>query len=463
MRSVKREPFELSGNLCVSAQPIEGQLRKDVGLLGIVTFGAGTAIGVSIFSILQPTSEIAGSGLLVAIGIAAVPMLLFAVAYAYLGSAVPVSGASYEWPSRFLHPFVGFMVGWLRIVSNVGAMTILSQVLISYLAMVVPMNPKLGMAIVISLAFGLNYLGVAIAAKVQNFLMLLLLLVLAFFVITGLPAVNTGLIGNPFDAEPLAVLAAVPLMISLFLGIEAAAEIGEEVRNPRRNIPLGIALAIIVTAVTYAFVAFTALGLIGPANLASSTAPLLDAAKVSIGAFATPLIVSAAAFSIFKSMNVLVLTFSRSLFAMGRDGVFPTMFGAIHPRFGTPHLAIALGYAFAMSGLLLPPSLVFLLLAINIPTMLKYLACSLAATRVATSYPELHARSQLRLAPWLVQVVGYLAALSALVIILLGIEADSRPYLLTGAWFMVGLAFWILRARRLARPGDVPGASSDNK
>ena len=422
-------------------------LRRNVGLLGVVTFGAGTAIGVSIFSILQPTAEVAGSGLLAAIGVAALPMLVFAVAYSYLGSALPLSGASYEWPSRFVHPGVGFIIAWLRIISNVGALTILSQVMVSYLGMVLPVPLKPAMAIVITAIFALNYVGVAIAAKMQSVLMGLLLLVLGVFVATGLPHFDPALVGRPLATPPLTILAVVPLMISLFLGIESAVEIGEEVRDPERNVPLGIALAIGLTALVYGLVAATALGLVGPDVLAKSKAPLLDAAKVALGDLAVPLIVGAACVSIFKSMNAAALTFSRSLFAMGRNGALPRAIGQVHPRFGTPHRAIMLGYVCAMTGLLLPPSLVFLLLAVNVPTMLKYMACSYSATVVARRHPEIHARARVRLAPGRIVVVGYAGVVCALAIAAFGIEADYRPYLLVGGWMVLGLIYWFLKGR----------------
>lgn len=422
-------------------------LRKSVGLIGVVTFGAGTAIGVSIFSILQPTAAVAGSGLLAAIAVAAVPMLVFAVAYAYLGSALPVSGASYEWPTRFISPGVGFMIAWLRVIANVGALTILSQVLVSYLGMVFPIPLKPAMALLISAVFALNYFGVSIAAKVQAQLMALLLIILTIFVATGLPHFDPRLVGNPLDTPPMAILAVVPLMISLFLGIESAVEIGEEVRDAQRNVPLGIALAISLTAVVYGLVAVTALGLVGPTKLAVSQAPLLDASKVVLGDLAIPLIVGAACFSIIKSMNAAALTFSRSLFAMGRNGALPRALGAIHPRFGTPHRAILLGYTCAMSGLLLPPSLIFLLLAVNVPTMLKYMACAYSATVVARHHPDIHARSALRLSPRTVIVVGYAGMVCALLVGVFGIEADPRPYFLVGGWLVVGLVYWFAKGR----------------
>lgn len=427
------------------------ELRQGVGLTGVVTLGAGTAIGVSIFTVLQPASQIAGAGMLVAIGIAMLPMLLFAVVYSYLGSALPVSGASYEWPSRFLHPLVGFLVVWLRILSNVGVMTILSQVMVGYLAMIVPIPQKPGMAVLISIVFGLNYLGVGIAARVQSVLMGALLVVLAIFVATGLPLTSAAAIGDPLALPPMTILAAVPLLISLFLGIESAVEIGEEVRDPGRNIPLGIALAIVLTALVYGSVAYAALGLVGPAVLAASDAPLLTAAKVPLGALATPLIVGAACFSIFKSMNAAALVFSRSLFAMGRNDALPTSVAAIHPRFGTPHRAVLVGYGLSMLGLFMPPSLVFILLAINVPTMLKYMACCLSAARVARAHPDIHARSNLRLGRGIIVAASYAGAAVALGIAALGMEADARPYLLVGGWLAVGLIYWTLRGGRRRR------------
>jgi APA family basic amino acid/polyamine antiporter len=423
------------------------RLRQSVGLIGVVTFGAGTAIGVSIFSILQPTAQVAGSGLLAAIGVAALPMLVFALAYAYLGSALPVSGASYEWPSRFIHPGVGFIIAWLRIISNVGALTILSQVMISYLGMVLPVPLKPAMALTITLIFALNYFGVSLAARVQSQLMALLLVILAIFVATGLPHFDKALVGNPLATPPLTILAVVPLMISLFLGIESAVEIGEEVQDARRNVPLGIALAIGLTALVYGLVAVTALGLVGPHRLAQSQAPLLDAAKVALGDLAVPLIVGAACVSIIKSMNATALTFSRSLFAMGRNGALPRSIGVIHPKFGTPHRAILFGYVCAMSGLLLPPSLIFLLLAVNVPTMLKYMACSYSVTVVARQHPEIHARSQISLSPRAMVIVGYAGVICALLVAAFGIEADARPYLLVGGWLIVGLFYWFVKGR----------------
>lgn len=425
-------------------------LRQGVGLLGVVMLGAGTAIGVSIFSVLQPAAQVAGSGLLVAIAIAAVPMIFFATVYAWLASAAPVSGASYEWPRRFLSPFTGFAVAWLRILSNVGAMVILSRVLVNYLGMAFPIPETPVLILTITAVFALNIFGVQMAARAQIVLMLMLIAVLALFVASGATIAHTATIGDLFAKGNLSIVAAVPLLISLFLGIEAAVEIGEEVRDPKRTIPLGILIAILLTAGIYAAVAATALGVLGPEAIAASKAPLLEAAQVPLGAAALPIIVGAATISILKAMNVLAMTFSRSLFAMARADALPKALAAVHPRFGTPYAAILVCYVLVMGGLLMPDSLVFLLLAVNIPTMLKYLACSLCAIRLAHAQGPIARQASLKLAPRTVIGAGIAAVICAVVVILAGIEADIRPYLLTLAWFAVGAAFYAIRSRRPA-------------
>jgi amino acid transporter len=108
---------------------VSGQLKEGLTIVDVVSIGVGSAVGVSIFSIMAPAAKVAGAGMLPALALASIPMIIFAVVYAFMGSTVPKSGASFEWPARFIHPFVGFMVACLRAVGNTGALTVLTLVL----------------------------------------------------------------------------------------------------------------------------------------------------------------------------------------------------------------------------------------------------------------------------------------------------------------------------------------------
>lgn len=422
-------------------------------MLGVVMFGAGTAIGVSIFSVLSPAAEVAGSGLLVAVLLASVPMVLFAVLYAFMSSAVPKSGASFEWPTRFVHPLVGFMIAWLRILGNVGVMTVLTTVLVDYVDVAIPLPEKMTKLLLISAVFAINYVGVAVAARAQILMMAVLLAALGAFVVAGAPLVEGSTVGNPLASGWPAILAAVPLMISLFLGIESATEIGEEVRNARRTIPVGIALAVALTAGVYLVVSFVTLGLLGPERLAGSDAALLEAARRPLGELAAPVILGAAAVAILKTMNSSALIFSRFLFAMGRSGALPRPMGRVHRRFGTPHVAIVVAWLACLSGLFMPSSLVFLLLAVNIPTMLKYVASSWSAVRLVDRHPALHAEAGLKLRASTIRVTARAAILCGIGIVIAGLGADWRPYALVAGWGVLGLAWWFLRIPGTASAG----------
>lgn len=90
------------------------RMHKGVDLWAVVALGLGTAVGVAIFSVIAPATALAGPGMLLAVVVAAVPMFVIAMTYAFMGSALPTSGASFEWSRRFVHPFVGYLIAWMR-------------------------------------------------------------------------------------------------------------------------------------------------------------------------------------------------------------------------------------------------------------------------------------------------------------------------------------------------------------
>ena len=424
------------------------ELKKSIGLIDIAMLGAGAAIGVSIFSVLAPAAKVGGSGMLISAILAAAPMLVFALIYAYMASILPKSGASYEWPRLFIDPFVGFMVAWLRILGSVGVLITLTLVFVQYMSMAVPLPTKPTMFVLLLVIFLLNLRGIHLSARVQTVAMSLLLLTLAAFVIVGAPHVRIDRIGNPLSGGFAPILAAVPLMIPLFLGIETATEVGEEVRDGQRTIPRGLALAFLITIVVYSTVAFTSLGVLGPARLAASSAPLVDASRAAVGNLAVPFILVVAALAILKSLNSLFIVFSRYLFAMARAGVFPAAMARVHSKWGTPYVAIVVAFACALVGLALPKDLVFLFIAVTVPTILKYLSTSICAGVLVVRREPLAATARFPLPRETVLLLAALGVIAAILIFALGFETDWRPYALIAGWGLVGVAYWLLRGRR---------------
>jgi APA family basic amino acid/polyamine antiporter len=427
------------------------QLRKSIRLIDLIMLGAGTAIGAAIFTVLGPAAKVGGSGILIATGIAALPMALFALVYAWLASTAPVTAASYEWQRRFTHPAFAFGIVWMRVLANAVVMIVYGQTLTNYLGKVWDFPAKPVMLAFFTALFAVNYFGVAIAARMQTVLMLGLLAVLAIFVGAAGPHLRPELFGEALGGGWLPIAAALPLMIQLFLGIETATEVGEEVEDAERVVPLGVAGALTLTVVVYLSVAFAALSLIGPTALAASKAPLLDAAQAAMGRWAVPLIVAAATLALSKSMNATFLVYSRFLFAMGRADTLPAALGRIHPKYGTPYVATIVAFAASCVGLLLPTSLLFLLLAVSVPTLLKYMGTCIAAWNAASSHPGVVAAARLKFSPGLVKLLAGLGVVAAVVIAALGVTTDVRPYGLIGGWLVAGMIYYAWRRRRTAQ------------
>jgi APA family basic amino acid/polyamine antiporter len=428
------------------------ELRHGVRLLDLVMLGAGTAIGAAIFTVLGPAAKVGGTGILITTLLAVLPMAFFALVYAWLASTAPRTAASYEWQRQFTHPAFAFAIVWLRVLANAVVMIVYGQTLTNYLSMVIDLPAKPVMFGFFAVLFALNYVGVAVAARVQTALMLMLLVVLAVLVGAAGPQLKPQLFAQALAGGWLPIAAALPLMIQLFLGIETATEVGEEVADGRRVIPLGVAGALALTLVVYLAVAFAALSLVGAPALAASKAPLLDAAKAAVGeGWATPVIVTAATLALTKSMNATFLVFSRFLFAMGRAGALPAALGRIHPRFGTPHIATVTAFAAACAALLLPSSLLFLLLAVSVPTMLKYMGTCIAAWNAA-GHADVRAAARLTFSAGLVKVLAALGAVAAVIIAALGFSTDARPYGLLAAWLALGLSYYAWTRRRRPVP-----------
>ncbi len=436
------------------------ELRQVVGVTELVMFGAGTAIGSAIFTVLQPAAQIGGAAVLWGVGLAAAPMVVFGIVYAYLASAIPRTAASYEWQREFTSPLFAYLIGWARIAANIAAMTMLAQTLVNYASMAFPIPPKLTIFAIFTFLFGLNYFGVIIAGRAQTIMMLGLLGLLAVFVGSAVPHLHYDIIASASSAGWWHTLAVVPLMINLFLGIEASTELGGETKNAQIAVPLGLILAMLLTVTVYFLVTFAALSLIGPAGLAASKAPLLTAAAVTLGPVAKPLIIAAAILSLMKSMNATFIVFSRFLYAMARQSVLPTALAAVHPRWRTPHQAIIATFLLTCTGLLLPANLLFLLLAMNIPVLMKYMGTCIAGYRVARFHPEVHAKAVLKFRPATIQILAAAGAVLAVAIALLGITADWQPYALLAAWTAIGLGYYFWPGRRAA-PASTSTLQSD--
>jgi basic amino acid/polyamine antiporter, APA family len=335
---------------------LERTLRlRDMTLLVI-----GVVIGSGIFivpaTVLRQTEGRFGLALLVWF-LAGVLSLLGALTYGELGAMDPQSGGIYVYLRDAFGRFPAFLFGWtLFFVIGSGAQATLSVAFAAYAGEVVPLGAfasravALGMIAVLAV---LNVLGTRAAVQVQNWttaIKVAALLAMSGALLLYAPA-PLAAADFPTSWSPSVLSATGAALIGVLWAYEgwqwATFSAGEAV-DPQRTFPLGIAIGTAALVVLYCLANVAYVAALGPAGAAAADGIAAAAVAAVFGPAAGKLVALAILISIFSAANATLLTAPRVFFAMARDGVFFRSLATIHPRFGTPALAIVAGALWAM-------------------------------------------------------------------------------------------------------------------
>ena len=333
--------------------------RKEISLFGGVSIIGGIMIGSGIFYlgsyVLQRCEMSMGLSLLVWI-LGGLISLMGGLCYAELGAAMPKAGGSYVYLSRAYHPAVGFMSGfssWL--LGGAGSIAAIAIAFPKAFSSVIPMSDttvKVVAVVLILLLTAVNYVGVKSGSLVQNIFMvakvapILLILVLGLFV--GRQSIDWNPIpaSNPSFGGLIGMIAfATVASLWAYEGWTNLNTVSEEIRNPKKNIPLALIIAII--GCTLLFTLFNlAIYRVLPAGEISAMIQNGDiylgteVANRVLGSAGQIIVIAAMATAIFGSLNGCILVFPRQYYAMAKDGYFFKSFAKLHPKYKTPATAL---------------------------------------------------------------------------------------------------------------------------
>jgi len=275
-----------------------------------------------------------------------------AFSYAELGATFPKAGGQYVYLRDGLHPLAGFLYGWaLLLVIESGAIAAVAITFATYALHLVggPDAARVPVAIAaIAVLSVVNYFGVKPGSRVLNVLVVLKVAALAVLIGAAWFAgshpgwwTETRALRQGTTSTIVAFGAAMVQILFTYGGWQNANYVGEEIENPKRNLPLALlagTVAVVIIYITVNVVFLRAMGLIG---LASTSAPAADAARRMFGAGGDIFISSAIAVSTFGFLDLAILAPTRVYYAMAVDRLFVPALATLHPRYGTPSLAIA--------------------------------------------------------------------------------------------------------------------------
>ncbi|MEU6676429.1 APC family permease [Streptomyces sp. NPDC046925] len=320
------------------AQPPSPRLQRRLGVGDAVLIGLGSMIGAGIFAALAPAARAAGSGLLLALAVAAVVAYCNATSSARLAARYPASGGTYVYGRERLGDFWGYLAGWAFVIGKTASCAAMALTVGSY---VWPAHAHaVAVAAVVALT-AVNYAGIQKSAWLTRAIVAVVLAVLAAVVVAALTssAADAGRLGVGSDATVTGVLQAAGLLFFAFAGYARIATLGGEVRDPARTIPRAVPLALGITLAVYAAVALAVLTVLGPRGLGESAAPLSEAVRAAGADRLAPVVRAGAAVAALGTLLALILGVSRTTLAMAADRHLPHVLAAVHPRFQVPHRA----------------------------------------------------------------------------------------------------------------------------
>jgi amino acid transporter/nucleotide-binding universal stress UspA family protein len=455
-------------------------LSRDLNLFTVTMIGVGGMIGAGIFVLTGIAAGVAGPALILAFVLNGIVTSFTAMSYAELGSAFPEAGGGYLWVKEALGGAQGFLSGWMSWFAHAVAGSLYALAFGRFASELLIMTglptfdlpvetlSLIFMTLIIVIFTYINYRGASETGTVGNIVTLTKIFILGLFILFGLLAMGrteawhtrftTGFLPNGI----MSVVVAMGLTFIAFEGYEIIAQSGEEVIDPKRNIPRAIFTAIGISVLIYVLVGLTAIGsVIPPEGLAGwqylgqqREVAIVEVARQTFpfGIGAVVLLLSGLA-STMSALNATTYSSSRVSFAMGRDHNLPGIFARIHPRNHTPFwavlfsggLMILMGWSLPLEGVAAAADIMFLLL---------FMQVNLAVMMLRHRMPELERGFRI---PWF-PALPIIAIVFNLGLAVYLFTFSSLAWYAAIAWLVVGsLAYYVYfsKAEAMEKPKEI--------
>jgi len=362
------------------------RLARQMGLLALTATGICSMLGASInivpFMIQRNVAGIEAY-VLPAFAFAAVPAIFAALAYAILASAMPRAGGSYIYASRGLNPYLGFIASfsqWFGLSIVIGVIAYVTIPFIRDVAIGIQWHSvaqaletgsvRVGLSLILLWSFvWVNIRGAKSYERILIPMMVIMFALGAIVIVAGFSFSTDDFLQGLKDKDGVIFqatkestfdwkifLTASALLFSGFIGFDSIAQAGGEAKNPNRNLPRAILLAIVSVACFYFLFAAAVYHTVPWSYIAQEslnkdlTAPGL--LSYVLPSYLGVAIILGAAVALINDLPAMLLSVSRLMFAWAEDGIFPTSISKVHEKRKTPHIALFIAGLMASIGIL---------------------------------------------------------------------------------------------------------------
>lgn len=339
------------------------KLKKELGLLSVFSIAAGAMISSGLFILPGLAYFKSGPAIVVAYVLAGLLVIPSVFSQAELSTAMPKSGGAYFFIFRSLGANLGTLAGfssWFSLalksafaLVGIGAFAslIMPEITIIQIKLIAA-----GFCIFFTLV---NIFGTKHAGRMQILMVLFLFTILLFYIIVGIPKIDNSNFDVFMKGNLRTLFMTAGMIFVSFGGLTKIASVAEEIKNPSKNIPLGMFAAFLAVTILYFLVVFVTVGVLGDGLLKSAQydytlTPISDGAGIIIGNIGTIILAIAALLAFFSTANAGLLAASRNPLAMSKDQLLPKFFSKINKKFNTPINSLLFTSAFMILVIFLP-------------------------------------------------------------------------------------------------------------
>ena len=432
------------------------RLERPIGLAGGISLVIGGVIGMGIYALIAAVGAQAGSSLWLAFTIAILVSIIGVIPIIQISSAMPRAGAGYLYTSRLLGPVAGMAASYFAVLGGACSTAMVAMGVAGYVSQYLPWDvPVQVIAIILPLIFFLLYLfGLRLATMIQVVLAAHLVVALLVYAVCG--SLNFGLsfsVALPQGTGGL--IMATVLCYSVCMGFQVIAEMGEEMKNASRNIPLSLLIGgsivlvlyilvgtVFVNSVPYDFEAFRAMN-----------APLKETGELFLPAFWVIVLSLGALSAGLTSFNAGAIALPREIFSQARDGIVPAFLGRIHRRTGSPMNAVAAFFLFVVLLLLMGRSIDFYGVMTAVGILLMTAVVSVAAVRLPSRFPERYEASYFRVSRGFLVAAAVISVISSIGFTAIVISELPVAGIIYPGFILAVLVYYYYRVRWLRKNG----------
>ncbi len=336
-------------------------LARTLGARDLTLLVVGNVIGSGVFLVPALVMRQSGGSLSLSMGIwlaGGLLSLMGAMSFAELGAMDPNAGGLYAYIRDAFGPLLAFLYGWtLFFVIGAGTVAGLAVAASDYLTQIVPLGDAAKRAVAVGLILlmtVINVRGTRESASVQNTATaikvgaILLMSALLYALGSGdVPAPSTGTPLAPASLSGIGL--SVISVLWAYEGWQYVTFVAGETQQPQRTIPIALVAGTVILMATYLLANGAYAAALGPSAMAASERVAGDAVTAVLGPLAGKAIAAAILVSMYSAAHATVITVPRVYFAMAKDGLFFRRLADVHPRYGTPAVAIISSSGFAVA------------------------------------------------------------------------------------------------------------------